>query len=146
MSVWTLSAKIYIHEIVFRFCNKVHLLLREIIFNIFLKKFLSSFCFLIELKKMFKTSSFCLHATLRCWRHWATALSIIHWSVATHTSDFIPPTLWPSNQDQIWIWSVIKCDARASLRDTNPWCKRSQATFVGWLCGRLLIRGLSILS
>jgi len=44
------------------FVTKCAYFLHEFIFNIFVKKFLRSFCFLIELKKMFKMSS-CLHAS-----------------------------------------------------------------------------------
>src|SRR6218665_293610 len=45
------------------FVTKYAYLLHEIIFNIFVKKFLNSFCFLIELKKMLKMSTFWLHAS-----------------------------------------------------------------------------------
>jgi len=84
------TPKISIYEILFRFCNKVCLpfawMLRWI-YNIFVKKVLSSFCFLIELKKMFEMSSFCLPQALRRWSHWAIAFSIILWSIAAHTPD-----------------------------------------------------------
>src|SRR6218665_163028 len=77
MSVFKLPRPDSAYEIVFRFCNKVCLLLPEIIFNILVKKVLRSLCFLIESKKMLKMSSFYLPQALRRWRHWATAFSII---------------------------------------------------------------------
>src|SRR6218665_681040 len=44
------------------FLTKYVYILPKITFYIFVKKFLSSFCFLIELRKMFQKSS-CLHAS-----------------------------------------------------------------------------------
>src|SRR6218665_3180071 len=71
------------------FVTKYAHFLHEIIFNIFVKQVLSSFCFLIELKKMFEMSSFCLPQALRRWSHWAIAFSIILRSIAAHTPDVI---------------------------------------------------------
>jgi len=94
------------------------------------KTFLSSFCFLIELKKMFKTSSSCL-------RQFAAAL--IH-SRPHATLHLIPPSLYSIWTVEIWILSTIK--SGASCKSKSIQCrnqsiirKRSQATCVGcvWL-------------
>src|SRR6218665_204536 len=50
-------------ELLLNFVTKYAYFSHEIIFYIIVKKFLSSFCFLIELKKMFKLSSFCLYSS-----------------------------------------------------------------------------------
>ena len=54
---------------------------------------------------------------LRRWRHWATALSIILWSIAGQTS-FLPH--YGLRTVQILIWSIIKCGA---------WCKSKSTRY-----------------
>jgi len=87
--------------------------MKTIIFNIFVKKFLRSFVSLCNQRRCSKCPpSACSHA-LRRWHHWETALSIILWSIAAHTPDFIPPTLWTPNSVDLnlvdyKVWSVMQ--------------------------------------
>src|SRR6218665_3757501 len=76
-------------------------------------KFLSSFACFFNQRRCSKCPPSACTPALRCWRHWASALSIILCSIAGHKPDFIPPTLLPpSSQDfnlvDYKVWSVMQ--------------------------------------
>src|SRR6218665_2949363 len=120
--------------------------LHEIIFNVFVKKFLSGFYFLFEFKHRFKMSSFCLHATSKTLAPLGNSTVDIPMIPipSTHHAGFIPSALGPPNTTDLNkvdfnMWIVMQVQVyQTPIHDVSD-----QKQFV-WMCGRLLIRGLSI--
>ena len=75
---------------------------------------------------------------LRRWRHWAIASSIILWSIAGHTPDVIPPTLWPPNSPDFNLVDYkVSSVMQEQVYQTPIYDVKGlkQRTFVGWVGG-----------
>jgi len=110
-------------------------LLHQVIFNIFVKKVLRSlFAYLIKEDVQ--------NVLLPAWKPCGTAPlgnsivdnPLIQSRPHANLHSYNIMASKPSRFESCQLESVERY-ARASLPDTNPWCKRSQATFVGCVGG-----------